>query len=196
MKHILKVSKPKLITTCALLCLFFAATLSSQAQISLSLKQTTVGEALKSIQRQGEYHFFYDDNLADLQIAEIQVKNKSLKETLDTLLSGKNVSYTIEDNVVYFSTKKTETPKADPQAGKLTVTGKVVDENGEPLIGVSVVAKGTAFGTSTDLEGNYLLTGLSANSQLQFSYIGYLMQTLTVGNRTVVDVTLTEDAKQ
>jgi TonB-linked SusC/RagA family outer membrane protein len=170
--------------------------LSAQAQISLSLKQTTIGQALELIKKQGEYHFFYADHLAGLPVAEIQVKNKSLKETLDALLSGKNVSYTIEDNIVYFSDKQTEAQAAASQAGKLTVSGKVVDENGEPLIGVSVIVKGTATGASTDIDGNYQLTGLSANSQLQFSYIGYLMQTITVGNRTVVDVILKEDAKQ
>ena len=54
------------------------------------------------------------------------------------------------------------------------VTGRVIGTNGDPLIGVNVVVKGTTIGTTTDMDGNYSLDGVAAGSELEFSYIGFL----------------------
>ncbi|UBM57184.1 SusC/RagA family TonB-linked outer membrane protein [Marinilongibacter aquaticus] len=74
------------------------------------------------------------------------------------------------------------------------ITGKVVDENNEPLAGVNVIEKGTPNGTSTDFEGKYLLNGVNRGATLVFSYIGFEAQEIALGNRTVLDVTLVPDA--
>ena len=70
-----------------------------------------------------------------------------------------------------------------------TVSGKVYDDNGEPLLGVNVVIKGTTSGTTTDLQGSYTLS-VEDGTILVFSYIGFQQQEVDVGNRTVIDVTL------
>lgn len=74
-----------------------------------------------------------------------------------------------------------------------TVTGTVVDETGEPMIGVTVMAKGTSAGTSTDFDGKYSLKVPAGASELEFSYIGYIAQTHPVAAK--VDVTLRPDNK-
>ena len=74
------------------------------------------------------------------------------------------------------------------------VTGKVVDAMGE-LPGVSVVVKGTTNGTTTDLNGDFILKNVKANDVLQFSFIGYKTQTVKVGNQKHFNITLTEDAQ-
>ena len=76
----------------------------------------------------------------------------------------------------------------------VTVTGTVVDVNGDPVIGASVVQDGTLNGTVTDLDGKYSLT-VPANSKIAFSFIGYATQVLDVNGRTRVDVTLLEDTE-
>lgn len=79
------------------------------------------------------------------------------------------------------------------QSTAKTITGKVRDVNGEPLIGVSVAVKGTTTGTMTDMSGHYSLKIEGASAQLVFSYVGYKTVTLTA-NKTLIDVTLQEDA--
>ncbi len=76
-----------------------------------------------------------------------------------------------------------------------TVTGTIVDETDYPLIGVSVAVKGTTTGTITDIDGKYSISVSNANAAIQFSFIGYVAQTITVGNQNVIDVTMKEDTQ-
>jgi TonB-linked SusC/RagA family outer membrane protein len=75
-----------------------------------------------------------------------------------------------------------------------SVSGTVIDDAGESLPGVSIVIKGTSTGTVTDVNGKYTLS-VSPDATLVFSYLGYQTQELTVGSRTVLNVTLPEDTK-
>lgn len=80
------------------------------------------------------------------------------------------------------------------QQKQMTVKGKVVDKNGDPVIGANVLVKGTSVGTITDLDGNYSLDA-PADATLQFSYIGFLTQDIPVRNQTKIDVHLIEDTQ-
>ena len=75
------------------------------------------------------------------------------------------------------------------------VSGTVTDQSGEPVIGASVVEKGTRNGTVTDIDGNYSLSTAS-NAVLVFSYIGYASQEVSVAGKTKIDVVLKEDVAQ
>ncbi len=77
----------------------------------------------------------------------------------------------------------------------IDVEGTVVDENGEPLIGVNVQVKGTAQGTATDIEGRYALEDLNENAVLVFSYVGYITQEITLNGRTTVNLTMVANAE-
>lgn len=76
-----------------------------------------------------------------------------------------------------------------------SVTGVVRDVQGEPMIGVNVLVKGTSNGAITDLDGKYSVSGVDSKSVLVISYIGYLNQEITVGNQTTINVTLKDDAQ-
>ncbi|NDV80633.1 TonB-dependent receptor [Bacteroides sp. 51] len=76
-----------------------------------------------------------------------------------------------------------------------TVKGQVVDESGEPLIGVSVYVKGTTTGTITDFDGNFSVTVPSGATTLEISYIGYTTQSVTIGNNTQFNIRMQPDAK-
>lgn len=78
---------------------------------------------------------------------------------------------------------------------KELVKGCVRDQNGEPLIGVTVRVQGTSQGTITDIDGNYSLALPSKQTKLEFSFIGYNTVVLTPGSRKSLDVTLKEDVK-
>lgn len=75
------------------------------------------------------------------------------------------------------------------------VTGVVKDIHNDPVIGVNVIVKGTAVGTVTDFDGNYSLEVPNSNSILEFSYIGYISQQISLGNKTTLNITLLEDSK-
>ena len=79
-------------------------------------------------------------------------------------------------------------------AQNITVTGKVTDQSGEGLIGVSITEKGTTNGVASDIEGNYSLS-VSRDAILNFSYIGYVPQTVSAQGRTLINVVLQEDTK-
>src|SRR5690606_30572453 len=78
------------------------------------------------------------------------------------------------------------------QAVDVTVTGTVTDVTGEPIPGVTVSVQGTARGTATDLDGKYALS-VPEGSTLVFSFIGFESQSITVGDRSIIDVVLSED---
>jgi len=76
-----------------------------------------------------------------------------------------------------------------------TVTGTVLDQTGDPLIGVNVSVKGTTIGGITDIDGKFSVSQVPANAVLVFSYIGYTTQEITVGNQRSINVRLREDSQ-
>ena len=76
---------------------------------------------------------------------------------------------------------------------QITITGTVSDITGESMPGVSISLKGTGTGTMSDLDGHYSLSVPNANSALTFSFIGYVTQEITVGNKTLINVQMKED---
>jgi TonB-linked SusC/RagA family outer membrane protein len=78
----------------------------------------------------------------------------------------------------------------------ITITGTVKDGTGEPLIGVNIRQEGTSVGTITDADGAYSINAQNAQSVLQFNYIGYIPQSITVGNRNVINVVMEENVAE
>ena len=76
-----------------------------------------------------------------------------------------------------------------------TVSGQVIDQAGEPLIGVSIQVKGSTTGTITDFDGNFIMPNVEASDVLVFSYVGYTSQEVPVGNQTTINVTMSEDTE-
>lgn len=184
----------KVLRTWLLLMLFAIPAQSAIAQLTFAISSSQLGTVIKQIQTQTKYQFFYDDKLASIRIEALNVKNASLEEVLDKALEGKNIVYKIDDNVVYLS--KASVSSVDKIARQQErITGKVVDSNNEPLIGVSVLEKGTSNGTITDIDGNYELKVQRTDAIIQFSYVGYQTVDVPVGNTNTINVTLKEDTK-
>lgn len=180
----------------ALLVLLFMA-VSVQwgfAQLNLNVSRATLGTVIEQIKSQSKYQFFCDDKLAALSVENVKVKDASIEDALNVILNGKNISYKVEDNIVYLS-EKTAAPQEGNQQGKMrTVTGVVSDDMG-PLIGVNVLIKGTSEGCITDLDGNFTLTTTDANPVIQFSYIGYKSQEVAVTGSAPLNVMMQSDTQ-
>lgn len=165
------------------------------AQLNLSMSNPNLGSVIKEIQAQSDYQFFYEDNLASVQLESLNVSESSIKEVLDKALSGKNISYKIDDKIIYLSKNDSSARSTSvSQEEKKTITGRITDATGEPLIGVTIMEKGTTNGSITDYDGNYTLSAAS-NAVLQFSYIGYQSVEMSVEGKTVIDITMNEDTE-
>ena len=197
-KNSCKCSK-KLLRALLLSTLFAVPSQFASAQLNIALSNAQLGTMIKQIQSQSQYQFFYDDDLADTPISSVNVKDASVEEVLNTALAGKGISYRVDENVVYLS-KASTSPSASSTSLKAaqqqtkTVTGRIIDAKGEPLIGVTVIEKGTTNGAITDFDGNYSLSVPDA-AVLQYSYVGYQTVEMSVAGKNVIDITMKEDTE-
>ena len=180
----------------ALLVLLFMA-VSIQwgfAQLNLNVSRGTLGTVIEQIKSQSKYQFFYDDKLAALSVENVKVNNVSIEDALNVILKGKNISYKVEDNIVYLSEKTATSQEGKQQGKERTITGVVSDDMG-PLIGVNVLVKGTSNGCITDLDGNFTLTTTEANPVLVFSYIGNKSQEISATGSASINVLMQNDTQ-
>lgn len=173
-----------------------ATTLYSQkAEISLNLQNTTLGEALEAVKQQSEYSLWYRSEELNLnKRLSAKFESQDINHVLAELLKEQGVTYTINDKhiVIY---KKTDTPKSGAVSQQeRRITGVVVDDINEPVIGANVVVKGSTIGSITDIDGNFSLE-VPVNAVLQISYIGYVSTEISVGNQNSLTVVLHEDSK-
>ena len=191
-KHSLR--KSKLFRALLILLLIAVPVQWAAAQLTLSTPRTTLGTVIKQIQSQSKYQFFYNDKLSTVTVEPLKVKDASLEQVLNTLLKNKDISYKIEENIIYLSEK--ENSDSLQQSGKeRTITGQVVDAKGEPLIGVSILVKGTTDGAITDLDGNYKIVTKSNNPVIVYSYIGYKTQEIPLKGQTAINITMMDDTQ-
>ncbi len=180
--------KMKLIVLLAAIALFQLSATESYAQntkITLSLKNSTLIEAIKQIEKQTDFVFFYNNAEVDLnKTVNIQINNGNIKEFLNKELAGYN--YRIENNKIVL------TPNVTQQNTK--IKGKVTDSSGVPIIGANVTESGTSNGTITDVDGAFTLD-VKAGAQLKISYIGYLSKMVLVDNKTSFSIQLSEDTQ-
>jgi TonB-linked SusC/RagA family outer membrane protein len=95
-----------------------------------------------------------------------------------------------KSEVLFFNKAKVETP--DVLADEVTISGKVTDENGEPLPGATITVQGTTSGTVSDIDGNYTLT-VAEDATLVFSFIGYESRVVAVGAQTIINISMQQD---
>lgn len=192
------------------------------AAIELSLKDVTLKEALREIERQTDYNFIINDSrlrYIDKNVT-IDIKEESIERVLDIILDGTNITYRIrKKQIMLIPPKDTrpQSPMADsgrdfavlpihsdmatsfPSVGiaeyDFQVSGTVTDEKGNALPGVNILVKGTTLGTVTDIDGKYTISVPDENVTLVFSFIGYTSQEQQVSSRTVVDAVLQPDIK-
>ena len=170
-------------------------------KVTIDIESEEFHKALLLIGEQTKVKFAYSPELIEGQKkVTLHLKEAKLAEVLNSLL-GSEINYKVVGKRIVLR------PVAQPVseegeeirpfvASAISISGTVSDPNGAPMPGVSIVVKGTNVGTTTDTEGKYALSVSSEADVLVFSFIGYATQEIVVGNRTVIDVTLAEDATQ
>ncbi|SEW17078.1 iron complex outermembrane recepter protein [Chitinophaga sp. YR573] len=164
-------------------------------KLSLSLKDRPLEDVFREIRKKTGYTFFYKlQMLEQAKKVSVSVENEDLHEVLDIIFKDQPLTYEMVNKTVVVKAKQPgshSTMVAEPDvAPALTVVGKVTDDKGNPLPGVSVQVKGTTKGTQTSATGEYSLSGVADNAVLVFSFIGFQSQEITVGGRSNIAVSL------
>ena len=150
-------------------------------------------QVISAIERQTRYLFGIDDEVnTDLPVT-VHAENEPLKKVLDEMFRGTDIVYTVEGTNILLTRRP-----AAPQSRAVSVTGRVTDASGQPIVGASVIVRGTTVGVSTDTEGRFALEVPSpaASQTLEVSYLGYETATVPVGSRTSFEVTLQESSSE
>ncbi len=176
--------------------------------ITINVEEARLRSVLSAIEKQADVWFVYSSKAikADRKVT-LNTKGQRLSEVLFQMLNALQISYRIVEGRIILnpadeaavptgeaSPAGTETamPEDDPD---VSIKGSVTDEKGEGLPGVSILLKGTQQGTVTDASGSFTLNVPDDKAVLVFSFVGYLSQEVTVGNRTSLEISLQTDEK-
>jgi len=169
---------------------------SQTTTMSVRLKNATLQELLTKIEKGSEYRFFYNNDEVDVnQRISVDAEEKTIGIILETALKGLPYSFKESENKLIVIERTNEVNNAllpNAQQGK-KVTGKVTDQTGASLPGVSVVVKGTTIGVITDTNGMFYLSNFPENSTLQFSFVGMKTQEIAVGGKSAINVVMEDE---
>ena len=177
----------------AFLCgiLLVSSSIAAISQISLTMKNRPVREVIKEIAKVSDYRFFYNDELSDLnKIISIDVKNGDIKDIMELIARQAAVSYVLKANHQVVLSLAT----VNQQKDVVKITGKVIDDQGEGVIGANVMEKGTTNGTITNMDGEFSLE-VPNKATLQISYIGFNTQEIPVNGQKTFTIRMTEDTQ-
>lgn len=156
---------------------------SQSAKISIPRSTLKVSELLTQIESQTDYLFVYNKKSVDTKrVVNVDATNQPVSEILDKAFEGTGIHYVVEGNNIVLTKNITEHASTQQQK-QITVKGVVTDMRGEPIIGASVVEKGTTNGTITDLDGNFTLK-VPSDAIINITYVGYQPQSLSVSGQT------------
>ena len=168
---------------------------SQSATLTLNVNNKTVQEVLDEIEKQSEFHFFYNNKQVNTnRVVSIKSNKKNVFNVLEQLFNGTDISYKVLEKSIILS-PKTVLENAIAQQTIKKISGTVVDTKGEPIIGANILEKGSTNGTITDIDGKFQLS-VPYNTFLVISYIGYQNKEIIVKNNTVFSIQLEEDTKR
>jgi TonB-linked SusC/RagA family outer membrane protein len=163
----------------------------TDAQITVTAKNATLREVFKQLQQQTGYDFLYSsDLLKQAGRVTVDVKNVSLETALQQCLKDKQLTYSIVDRTIIIKPAPQLHTEAAIPPPPIEVRGRVINEKGEPVEGVTVTVKGSAKATATDANGVFVLTEIKNTDVLVFTGVQIETAEIKVNNRTILEVTL------
>ena len=189
--------------TMKLICLFMfvallqvsASSYSQSTKLNISGQNLSLEEVFGKIEDQSAFSFIYNLKQIDLsKTVNVEFRNQKVEKILNEVLDGTNITYTVNDRLIVVHRDGEANEMLSSVIQQKSVSGKVSDENGGTLPGVTVVIKGTNTGTVTNLDGEYTIPGVPENATLQFSFVGMTTQEVLVENQTSIDIVMLTDA--
>ena len=176
-------------------CLSFlvASCLQANAQkVSFSEGSISLREAFQKIEAASNYKIAYNGTKLDVnKRVELNQKNTEVLEVLNQILAGTGYTYSVKGDYVVITSPSQDSVNQSVKK----VTGTIVDEAGEPIIGANVLVEGTTNGTITDIDGKFSLD-VPEDGMLDISYIGFLTQKISVKGQSDLKITLREDTQK
>ena len=163
------------------------------ARFTIHLEKVPMEQVVNEIEKQSRYLFLFNKDIDSRRIiVSVNAENQTITQILPALFKDTGLDYTIEGMSILV------TKKADASEKPMQVRGKVLDQQGQPIVGASVIVQGTPVGVSTDAQGRFELEvpAPAASRVLEISYLGYETARVAVGSRTRFDVTLREAASE
>jgi TonB-linked SusC/RagA family outer membrane protein len=159
---------------------------------TVNIQNGTLYDLVSEIEKQTDFMFFYKSEDIDKNLkVSVRAENKPVTDILTEIMQGNDLSYTVDNNYIVIAKKN------NPIFQQIVVKGTVSDAaTGEPLPGVNVSVKGTNSGTTSDAAGKYALSVPSRDNVLVYSFVGFTTQEIQVGSRTVIDLSLNEEAQE
>ncbi|HEX2628195.1 MAG TPA: SusC/RagA family TonB-linked outer membrane protein, partial [Chitinophagaceae bacterium] len=177
--------------TVLLICLAcIGASATGNAQITLRESNASLSKCFKEIQRQSGYDIFYRvDQVERAGKVSVDLTNVTLEQALKAVLKGTQLEYTIADRTVIIK-EKDEKRLIVLTSPPIEVKGKVVNEKGEPVEGVTITVKGSGNSTSTNSNGEFLFSKIETDAVLLFSHISMEPQEIKLNGKTELAITL------
>lgn len=176
-------------------CHAYAESRNSQhVPVNLNKERVALKDVLNAIEQQTDFLFISNRSIDLKRKVSIKADNMPVKDVLDKLFANTDLGYAVEGvNIILFKKEVAETAAIDATQQARTITGIVVDEKGEPIIGANVIEKGVINGAITDLDGKFSLT-VSDDAVIQVTYIGYTTAEVSTKGRSTFNIVLREDA--
>jgi len=176
-------------------CLHISAESRSQT-VTYSGRQVALSKVFDAVKKQTGYVFFYNRNiLRNCGPLDINAVNQPLEVFLHEILKDRQLEYVIEDKAIIISRKPGEDQQKQILPPDHVLKGRITDEKGSPLPGVSIKIKGTNRGTTSNADGVYNLTDLPENAVLEISYLGFQSKEVNVQGKTTLDLQLVSVTK-
>ena len=163
------------------------------ARFTIHMENVPMEQVVNEIEKQSRYLFLFNKDIDSRRIiVSVHAENQTITQILPVLFKDTDLDYTIEGMSILV------TKKAEASEKPVQVRGKVLDQQGLPIVGASVIVQGTTVGVSTDAQGRFELEvpAPAASRVLEISYLGYETTRVAVGSRTRFDVTLREAASE
>ncbi len=168
-----------------------------EVKISLRLKNATLREVFRQIEQKTDFSFNFSQNRIDLsRRIDIDFEETTVEQVLLKISGEMGLGFKQVNNSIGVNKRQKNTPQRTVSMVVLqeqTITGKVTDETGEPLPGATVIEKGTANGTVTDMNGEFSLTVSGKDAVLVFSFVGYQSEEMALGEQTRINMLLVPD---
>ncbi|MCI1778496.1 MAG: SusC/RagA family TonB-linked outer membrane protein [Bacteroidales bacterium] len=162
---------------------------SQTTKVSLSKGSFTIEKLLSEIEAKTNYLFVYNKQDVDLnRTVSIKLENGSVADILKKMFEGTGITFILDGNNIVLTKSKGGSNASGND--KMTVTGTVEDEKGNPLPGAGIIVKGpgTAEGCTTDMNGKFVLSNVPKGSELEISYIGYLSKVVGLSENPLIIV--------
>jgi TonB-dependent starch-binding outer membrane protein SusC len=166
-----------------------------EVEIQVEIHDKTLIETFRILERKSPFTFVYDKKDEFLsQKFNLEKQTLSIEDVLVAIARENKLKFKQVNNNITVSKPVTYTDEViEVVETNIEITGRVRDEFGEPMPGVTVIIEGTNLGTVTDIDGRYSLEA-EEGAVLVFSFVGFESQRRAVGTSNIIDVEMVEDA--